>query len=132
MVAGEVVGNDVANDLDAVVVRLSAERLQLSLGAERTGGAVELARQIQTVPLTQRVGRLHRRSLHGSEAGFGDVFEFRFDIVVFPVEAVEDVAVLNLACQAVVSLYGTGVNRCGNAVVVCARRCGGKAADCHT
>ena len=130
VIAREVVGNDVADNLNAVLLRRRAKRRQLVLGAQRAAGAVEFTGQIQTVPLSEGVRGLHGRCLHGGEARRRNVGEFRLDVGIFPVEAMEDVAVLNVACQAVAA-YGAGVRRSGNAVVRCACRCGSKAADCH-
>ena len=91
-----VVGHDVDDDLDAVGLGLGAEALELLAGAVAVGAELEVVGHVGVEPFgVSGAVALYRGHLNGSESGCGDVGELGLDVVECPVEAMEDVAVLN-------------------------------------
>ena len=117
-VVREMVGDNIDNDLDAVLIRLGTQRGQLRLGAEPRGvvrGDGKTQRLVHLPPFVAEGGvgsvvvlrPLYRRGLYGGVAGCRDIRQGCLDVVVRPVETVQDVAALD----GVLCIGGVGSRR---------------------
>ena len=105
LAACKMVGDDVHDDLDAVLVRLGAERLQIVQGADLVAEC-EARRLVQPVPRAVAVMLLQGRGLDRRKARLCDVGQFFLDLIERPVEAVQDVAVLDPRGKSVIRRGG--------------------------
>lgn len=104
------VGDDIDDDLHAIVVSLRTECLQITLTSDTITDSVVLRTIDITPDITVTAALGDRRGLHSRETGLGNVGDGRLDILERPVETVEDDTILDIILQAVL-VAGEGAER---------------------
>ena len=118
-----VVGNNVDNDLDALLVGSFTQALELGLGAQGTvAGIVDVEAHglVECPPVAEGVlcggllGLLNGRGLDGSVAQGNNLIQILFDVLIGPVPAVQGYAVLNAVSDGVTDRSSAGAGGAGN------------------
>ena len=103
-----VIGDNVGNNLDTVLVQFGGSCLEISFGTERIAD-LHIGGLIEGPPVGRKgtvVGgdlcRLDRRYLHGCITGSGDLGSIPHEVGHAPVESVQDITALDVGSKSIV------------------------------